>query len=295
MKSHSSSEVVRARPSLGTIVLIRGDGHSRPQAERAIAQAFARIDRVQRLMSFHDPASELSCLNALPIGRVMRLSADTFTVLELAQELRAASGGIFDPAIAPTLVDWGYLPRHVPTAGADGSVTDIELLTRRRVRRIRPVQIDLGGIAKGYAVDVAVETLIAGGIDHGVVNAGGDLRVFGGRPHVVHVRQPQHPSTTLPLVELHNASIATSGTYFSRRRIRGREVSAVIDAATGEPCRSRSSVSVVADRCVIADALTKVVLFGGRAAVPVLEQFSASAALLDADGVVRPVEAHHAA
>lgn len=295
MKSRSAIEVVRARPALGTVVVLRGTGRSRAHVNRAIESAFARIEHVQRLMSFHDASSELSRLNALPVNRVMRLSDDTCAVLALARRVFEASDGLFDPAIAPRLIEWGYLPRHRATRTSAGSIADVELLSGGRVRRTAAVQLDLGGIAKGYAVDLAVEALVTGGVEDGVVNAGGDLRVFGARPHAVHVRHPQQPSTVLPLVELCDASLATSGTYFTRRRIGTRVVSALVNPADGEPCRARNSVSVIAPHAAIADALTKVVLLGGRAAIPVLQRFSASAACVTAAGVVRPLETRDAA
>jgi thiamine biosynthesis lipoprotein len=144
------------------------------------------------------------------------------------------------------------------------------------VRFACPVIVDLGGIAKGFAVDRAVEALRRCGVSSGFVNAGGDLRVFGDGARHALVRHPSSPGPLLPAFELCEETFATSAPYFSLRRWRGRTVSHLVDPRTRRSFTSAVSVSVRASACSLADALTKVV-FAAEDAAPVLEAFGARA------------------
>ena len=285
MLSSSNTEQTRSQPLLGTFVTIRAAAAGGDVLSRGIDVAFAAIARIQGSMSFHDPSSELSIVNREAHNRCVRVSEDLFAVLSLARRLHDASDGAFDVAVAPELVRWKYLPRHGRMSGG-GTLANLELGSDRTVRFTAPLLIDLGGIAKGYAVDRAVDALRVAGIPRGVVNAGGDLRVFGDESEPVHVRHPQAPGMCVPIAELRNAAIATSAPYFSKRRVHGHDVTPIVDPAARTACTSSRSVSVIAPSCVIADALTKVVALRGERSVPVLDRFDASALILNADGAV---------
>jgi len=147
------------------------------------------------------------------------------------------------------------------------------------VRKLANGWIDLGGIAKGYAVDLAVAALQDAGAISGCVNAGGDLRVFG-QPLPVAVRAPAAPGLAAERLLLQDEAIATSGGYFSARLHEARHVCALLDPRSGEPLAAARSASVRAPRCAVADALAKVVLASGDAAHPALAAFGACAFLL---------------
>jgi thiamine biosynthesis lipoprotein len=149
-----------------------------------------------------------------------------------------------------------------------------------RVRKLAQGWIDLGGIAKGYAVDLAVEALLAAGAKSGCVNAGGDLRVFGAEALPVAVRSAHVPTLAATRLMLRDEAMATSGSYFSSRSHEGRQVSALLDARDARPVVGSRSASVRAPRCVLADALTKVVLATGDAAHPALAACGAHAFLM---------------
>jgi FAD:protein FMN transferase len=285
MHSCSSAELVRSRPLLGTFVSVRAADADREQLSRGIDAAFAEIARIQTLMSFHDPASELSMVNREAHLRAIAVSPDLLSVLSLARELFEATNGAFDAAVAPHLVRWNYLPRHQRTTRG-GTLGAMELQPQGCVRFARPLLLDLGGIAKGYAVDRAVEALRVAGVSRGVVNAGGDLRVFGDRAELVHVRHPKAPGRCIPIAELRDAAVATSASYFARRRFRRREVTPIVDPTSGAACTTTRSVSVIAPTCAAADALTKVVALRGDDAFPVLTRFDASTLILESNGSV---------
>jgi|SRR5712671_2583789 len=176
---------------------------------------------------------------------------------------------------------------HFTQTRSSGARDTIQLLPGNRVRFAAPsVKIDLGGIAKGFAVDCAVDALHRHGMAEGLVNAGGDLRAFGPRSHVVEVRDPRQPDRPLYRVWLCNAALASSAGRFDPVRSRNVLDSAVIDPATAMPVRSISGATVCAPGCVIADALTKVVMNAGEAAAPILEHYGADALFVSADGCV---------
>jgi FAD:protein FMN transferase len=156
--------VCRTQPLLGTFVEIRSAGASRSASERAIDAAFAAIDKIHRLMSFHDPDSDVGRLNRERCKRSISVDPWTYQVLDVAIVLHRRSQGVFDIAVAPALQKFGLLPRHHADAESDLPETAtsgaIELLPRHRVRfHHRGMKIDLGGIAKGFAVDRAIDCL----------------------------------------------------------------------------------------------------------------------------------------
>jgi thiamine biosynthesis lipoprotein len=276
------SVVQRARPWLGTLVEMRVAGVDERSAVRAIESAFAEVAAVHRLMSFHEPGSDLSRLHRADAGKRVPLDARTHAVLACALRIAAASRGCFDPTVAAEQVAWGLLPRPDSAYAPDphASWSDIELLDGA-VRLRRPLWIDLGGIAKGYAVDRALEILRASGASQACVNAGGDLRVAGPCAERVHLRgggRAQHPIAGL---EITDAAVASSAGINSRRRVHGHWRGAHVHGNRRGPIGTLSSVSVIADRCMIADALTKIVLAQGQASCDLLAAFGARACMHD--------------
>lgn len=257
-------DVIRARPLLGTLVQIQASGPV-SRIQHAVDLAFAAIEHVQRLMSYHDPDSELSKLNREASLGPRQVHEDTYAVLDAALRFAQLSEGAFDPCVGSELESWGYLPKYgAPLdrhewAGPDWN--DVELLCDRQVHFRRPLRLDLGGIAKGYAVDQAMRALQLGGAFDVLVNAGGDLRVWGEHTRTIEVRHPLAPAQAVHAVPLRNAALATSGAYYSRRQLGPTEVSALLDPRSRAPYLGVGSVSVRAADCLSADALTKVVLF----------------------------------
>jgi thiamine biosynthesis lipoprotein len=185
--------------------------------------------------------------------------------------------------MARQLVKWNYLPKPDARFGG-GNWRNIVLEDECNVRFRRRVIVDLGGIAKGFAVDRAIEALKGNGVVAGIVNAGGDLRTFGSRPQLIHVRHPAEPARAAGMVRLRERAMATSGIYFARGKGRGRYVSPLLDGRTGRSARELISVSVAAAECMSADALTKIVFALREKAAPLLARYRADALLLEHDG-----------
>src|SRR5258706_7997924 len=192
--------LVRARPLLGTLVEIRcdaADAHS-GAAHRALQSAFATITTVQCLMSFQSPDSELSLLNCRAHREAVTVHRWTWRVLRACAELHRASDGLFDPALAALrLVARGALPQPPgPVPSPEASFADVLFRSGQRIQFRRPLWLGLGGIAQGFAVDLAVATLRSRGVRCAVVNAGGDLRVIGAEPVEIRLRAPDQPALT---------------------------------------------------------------------------------------------------
>jgi thiamine biosynthesis lipoprotein len=231
----SCDNVRRARPLLGTYVEIAASGPDQERLHAAIDRAFAAIETVHNLMSFQEPDSELSRLNREGGGVIPGLHPWTAQVLAAAAEIHERSQGVFDAAIVG--------------------------------------RVDLSGIAKGFAVDRAVEALRTAGVGQGIVNAGGDLAVFGDDARQVAVRDPTDRSRVAATVTLRDEALASSGR--------------AIDPRTGRLVEAIAGASVHAQSCMIADALTKVVGVLGEAAIPVLQHYRASAMLFRQGSAVR--------
>jgi len=267
----------RARPLLGTFVEICALGAAPAIMEAAIEDAFGAVARVHRLMSVHDSASDVSRLNREGAIRETEVDSWTYEVLEAALDLYLRSSGIFDVTAGPA--------SGSKTEGA--SSTAIRLLPGNRVRFHQPdIVIDLGGIAKGFAVDRAVEALKRHGVPSGVVNAGGDLAVFGPAPYTVHIRDPRLPSQLLCAASVDNEALASSGAAFDPFQSLDLSAPAVIDPKTQAPARAVAGATVRAPACMMADALTKVVMVTGEAAGSVLGHYGAEALMVSAGGSV---------
>ena len=265
--------VRRARAWLGTLVEIRVEGLREPDALVAIEDAFAEVATVHRLMSFHESSSDLARVHRARAGEAVTLDVRTAEVLRSALQIAELSGGAFDPSIAASAVASGSLPwpdsPFVPDARTNWR--DIEWLDARCIRLRRPLWLDLGGIAKGYAVDRAIEILMRAGATQACVNAGGDLRIAGRRAEAVVLRIAH--CDAVHTVELRDGAIATSAS------------ASLLTRAGATDARDCLGASVAAPTGMFADALTKVALLADPdLAAATLARFGAQALIHARDG-----------
>jgi thiamine biosynthesis lipoprotein len=280
----------RAKPWLGTLVDIHVEADDAESARRALGAAFAEIAGVHHLMSFHDAHSDLGRLNRARPGTPVEVDARTAAVLRHAADFCTESDGAFDAAAAGVLIELGLLPavseRRAaglpslpPTLAPQGERCTV-------IRGKHP--IDLGGIAKGYAVDRAIEVLIRHGVASALVNAGGDLRQHGATPVTVHLRDPADPSRLFGSVVIGNAALASSATsgLEGPGPAMAPRPSSLIDMHRRRPLADGAGVSIVAPTCLLADVLTKVVLVSGDPEHPMLRRHGARVLLHRSPGDV---------
>ena len=281
----------RAKPLLGTFVEIQASGAGPADLNAGIDAAFDAVAKVHRLMSFHEPDSDVSRLNQFACSHPVSVDPWTYEVLRMAVELQFRSRGAFDITIAPVLQALGLLP-GVGEGWRDvqrrRSPNQVELLGDRLVRFSGPgIRIDLGGIAKGFAVDRARDALRGFGVVNGLVNAGGDLAAFGPDPQTVSIRNPVDPQSFMCGISIQNQALASSARRFDPFQSDETTNSAIIDPITQLPSCSIDGATVRAPSCVIADALTKVVMIAGTSATDLLEHYRAGALLVLADGDIQ--------
>ena len=265
----------RCRPLLGTFVEITAD------REDAIDAAFAAIARVHRLMSAHEPDSDVSRINRFAHIDPIRVDPWTAMLIERAMFWSKCSEGAFDVVRAgKAAIERDMLARHsdqsLPLAA---HWTSLEVQCSS-VRLLEPGCIDVGGIAKGFAVDRAIDALRQAGCERGLVNAGGDVRGFGSKHWQIGI---VHPLTRIPIgvVKLADSALATSA---GLRRGEGLS----FDHLDGEEIRW-ISISVHARTACDADALTKIVWKAGDSAASLLERVDASALGIGRDSKIEPI------
>ena len=255
----------RLRPLLGTWVEIEVDGLDALRTAAAIDRAFAAVELVHRLMSVHQADSDISRINRHGWRAAVTVHPWTRRTLHWALAIHAATDGLFDCAVGHELGRLGLVAGCGFDTAEPGSLADLQIRRDGSVRLARRIALDLGGIAKGFAVDRAIESLRASGVREAAVNAGGDLRVMGGEPQPIHVRDPADPHGIRLAGFLANGAVATSSG------------AATIDQATRRPVHDSRAYSVAAPRCVAADALTKAVAQTGLTRAPWLARFGATA------------------
>lgn len=262
--------VTRSIPVMGTVAEVVVVHEDRDRAEAAIDLAFERLRWVDRTMSRFQPASDIGQANARAFGTAVPVEAATAMVVEAALRWADVTDGAYDPGMSRVSEIWDVANRTTPPAReAYQRLAGRRFYRHVGVDRFRgapvltydqpEVGIDLGGIAKGYAVDLAIEALRTAGIRDAVVNAGGDLYAMGrsadGDPWRVGVRSPVDPSRIDREIALSDEAVATSGDYFQGFTYHGRRYHHILDGATAEPRLTQAhTVTVRASRCLDADA-----------------------------------------
>jgi thiamine biosynthesis lipoprotein len=254
---------------MGTQAEVTAYAIDRTTAQAAIDAAYARFDDVNRLMSDYVDDSEIGRLNGLSGGESLVVSAETFRCIREALEIARVSGGAFDITCRPLVRLWrqagkeGRLPDEARLQSTMARVgwqkLAIDPTTRAVTVTVDGMQIDLGGIAKGYALDLAVEAMRKAGASAGLVNIGGDMRTFGvrpdGRPWLVGVRHPfRGREEYFAKLALTDEAVATSGVQERFVEIEGRRYSHIVDPRTGRPAEQAPSVTVIAPDGLTADA-----------------------------------------
>jgi FAD:protein FMN transferase len=294
----------REEAIMGTSISVELWADDRAQGEAAIAAVMDEMHRIDRCMSPHKPDSELSRINRDAALAPVLLSAEMARLLIRAKEFSALSEGAFDItyAVVGQLYDYrqGIRPSEAALARACTLVGWRNLIIEphpidpnaRTVRfALRGMRIDLGGFAKGHAVDNAAAILRERGIQHANVSAGGDSRVIGdrrGRPWTIGVRDPRRPGEMVAMLPLEDVSISTSGDYERYFDADGVRHHHLIDPATGRSPRSVHSVTILAEDGLTTEALSKCVfVLGVEKGLRLIEsQPGVDAVVVDAAGVL---------
>lgn len=246
------NSLARCKPLLGTYVdiAVRGDVSDADLIQQS-QHAFDAIERVQNLMSFHYENSELSRINRSAHRNEQAISGLSYKLFMLIDELNNISDGLFDPSIAPQLISSDYLPKPdgIDLNTITGNWSDVEF-THEYIKFHKPLLLDLGGIAKGFAVDQAFETLN----EHCemTINAGGDVRMSHWKNAPIDIAPTANRHKNLVSATMKAPALATSAAYFNAGN------SVIVNPLSGKALESNICISIFADQCAVADGLTKI-------------------------------------
>ena len=257
----------QSREVMGTFAEVTAMAADTQTAQAAVEAAYARLDDVNRLMSDYVADSEIGRLNQLAAGESLVVAPETFACLERAVAVSVRSGGAYDATCRPLISLWKQaakrdaLPTDQELAAVRARVgwqkLKLDASTRSVTLLADEMQVDLGGIAKGYSLDLAVDAMKTAGATSGLVDVGGDIVAFGTRapdqPWRIGVRHP-FVNAVIVTLELTDAAVATSGVQQRFYKIGGQRYSHIVDPRTGRPAEEAPSVTVIAADGATADA-----------------------------------------
>ncbi|HHV64942.1 MAG TPA: FAD:protein FMN transferase [Peptococcaceae bacterium] len=271
-------------------------------AKRAVGEAFATLQELHQKLNKFSPDSEIYLLNSKAGLEPVEVSALTFDLIEYSLYFSRITDGAFDPTVAPLVKLWGFgedKPQKVPAVedirqalrlvGYQKVVLDKE---RRTVYLPeKGMSLDLGAIAKGYAVKQAVNILKNNNISSALVTAGGNIYALGrkenGEPWKIGIRDPLQQGGIIGYVQLENEVIDTSGDYERYFWEEGQRYSHIIDPRSGYPVQGLSSCSVLTDDPCAADALaTAVMVLGAEKGLDLIEQQKIMGVLITSNGKI---------
>jgi len=240
----------------------------------AMEAVMAEMHRIDRAMSPFKADSELSRINRKAAEAPLPISAEMFGLLERSVEFSEMSGGAFDITFASVGCMFDYRNGLKPTKAAIAAALPAIGYRHIRLDRSRRtvgfahegVQIDLGGIAKGHAVDNCIALLKARGVTEALVVAGGDSRVLGdrrGRPWMIGIRDPRREDATVAMIPLADAAISTSGDYERYFEADGVRYHHILDPRTGGPATGTRSVTIIGPDATTTEGISKVAFIMG--------------------------------
>ncbi|HXS82277.1 MAG TPA: FAD:protein FMN transferase [Methylomirabilota bacterium] len=259
----AAESATRARWLMGTLWTFTAESHD---AAPAIDAALDTVASLERRLSNWSDASELSRLNAAGEGEV---SDPLFAVLDSARALAETTDGAFDPTVEALTLAWdlrgeGRVPSASELSAARAGVGWRRLSLAGPHVTLGGTRLDLGGIAKGFALDRALSTLRARGVLSASLDAGGQRLLLGAEPCSVWVAHPVERDRASVLLVLGPGSLSTSAQSEHSLRRGGNRIGHVVDPQTGQPVATRASVSVFACSGTRADALSTALLVMGR-------------------------------
>ncbi len=274
------------RVLMGTVVSISIFDYSEPEHWRAhLDSAFTEIASLEKLTTIYDDSSEISTLNQMAGITSAQLSAQVLDLLRLSKQVGDLSGGSFDVSVAPVLNAWHFysakplLPSDEEIRAALSLVDyrKIDVEDDRASLQQSGMSVDLGGIAKGRAVDLAAQKLLELGYLDFMVEAGGDLRAVASDAtkglRKIWIQHPRAPDRFFASFRLDEGAVATSGDYEKYFETRGKRYHHILDPKTGYPASRAVSVTIIAETAAFADGLsTAVFVLGPRKGLELIER-----------------------
>ncbi len=264
-----------SRILMGTLVEITVVHHNRQEADKAIKNAFEEMEQIEGLMSKFIKTSDVYRINENAGKDFVEVDDEVYHVIEESIRYSELSNGAFDITIGAVDSLWDFEKENsIPSPDEISSnlhLVDYHNITLRDNRRIKlqkpGMMIDMGGVAKGYAVDKGIEVLKRFGIKNAIINAGGDLRAIGkkatNKPWHIGIQHPRDKTKILTTLDVENTSIATSGDYQKYFVVDNVRYHHILDPKTGGPAKGCQSVTIMANDAITADIVATVVFVKG--------------------------------
>jgi thiamine biosynthesis lipoprotein len=289
-----------ARVSLYTIVTITVYSESEQKAKAAIDATYTELDRLGRFLNFYSEDSEVSMINRFSGIKPVKVSTDTLDVIDRALYISRSTDGAFDITIGSIVKLWDFEKKILPSEKAIKE--KLHLVNYRNVvvdkvnstvfLRKKGMQIDLGGIEKGYAAERAVEVLKKNGITAGIIAVGGEVKPFGTKPDgdtwrvgIKNPHQKDKNDEIIAIVKLADKAISTSGGYEKFFIKDGKLYHHILDPATGYPVYECQSVSVIAKNAP--DGFpTGIFVLGPQKGLKILKKLGLDGIIIDKSGEI---------
>ncbi|MEW6109851.1 MAG: FAD:protein FMN transferase [Nitrospirota bacterium] len=290
----------KSKTLMDTFVTITVVSDSKEKAETSIDNAFTVMERFGNRINFFSEESELSLINKNAGVKEVKVSPETLDLIENAVYVSEKSGGAFDPTIGPLIKLWDFYkkikPSYTEISGVLHLVNYKNIVIDRNGSTVflkrKGMLLDLGGIAKGYAADMAVADLKRNGIQAGIVAIAGDIKTFGakpdGNPWNIGIRNPRQKSESdevIAKIKLSDMAISTSGDYERYFLQDGKRYHHLLVPRTGRPADCCRSVSIIADKGAFADAFsTAVFILGPEKGLELVQKLGMDAVIIDNNG-----------
>lgn len=259
---------------MGTNIYVEVWSETPVQGQLALKIVMAEMERINQLMSPYIETSELSLINASAGKQAMVISDEMFELLDKSIKISDLTKGAFDITFASVGYLYNYKENKRPDEATIASLLDAvnykHIVLDKENKTVfftnEKVKIDLGGIAKGHAVDNSISLLERMGIKHGLVTAGGDTRLIGdrrGKPWIVGIRDPRNKEKQAVVMPLQNSAMSTSGDYERYFEEDGKRYHHILSPKTGKSTYDVQSVSIIGPSSTFNDALSTAVFVMG--------------------------------
>lgn len=265
--------------AMGTVCTLHLYAANRAEAEKAARSAIAEVRRIEGRYSRYRSDSLLTEINRVAQrAESIALDEETAGLLDYAFVCYARSAGLFDISSGILRKVWNFTAYHLPEQEVPKQEAIDKLLPKvgldkvlwespRLTFPVAGMELDFGGIGKEYAADRAAEICLSHGIRHGLVDLGGDINVIGPHsdltPWSIGIKHPRQPKSLMASVEIQRGALASSGDYERCLKVDGKRYSHIVNPLTGWPVHGLSSVSVVAEQCLVAGSISTMAMLKG--------------------------------
>lgn len=279
-KNENTNEIKRTRILLGTVVEIHIKNTEKNFANDAIEKAFDEIKRIDFTFSSINPESEVYKINHSN-DSIIKVSNELFWLLGKSNDISKITNNAFDISLENLITLWGFerkenfhlpAPKEINYKLNNCGWTNVKFLDSNYIRLLKNVKLNFSAIAKGYAVDKAINVLKKYGIKSALVNAGGEIKVLGD-DWIIGIQHPRMKNALVEKIKLNSKSVATSGDYEQFFEVNGKRYHHIINPQNGYPANGCQSVTIIANDDLTADALaTAVFVMGPKEGMNLIEK-----------------------